>query len=377
MLVHLVYFDAGGGHRSAANALRLVIERQQRPWEIQLVNLQELLDSLDIFRKLTGLRLQDVYNLMLKKGWTLGSPQLTAGMHVVIRLYHRKQVALLEKFWRGARPRMVVSVVPNFNRAMAEALRRAAPGVPFVTILTDIADYPPHFWIERESEYLICGSERAVAQARALGRPDSRIFRTSGMILHPRFYEPVGVDRRAERRRLGLDPDLPTGLVLFGGQGSSVMLEIAARLDAPGIPMQLILICGRNEKLAARLRGAAHKMPRFVEGFTTEVPYYMHLSDFFIGKPGPGSISEALAMKLPVIIERNAWTLPQERYNAEWVREREVGLVVPNFRRVGEAVRTLLAPDNFARFRANAAAIDNRAVFEIPDILQTILSKAR
>jgi len=377
MLVHLVYFDAGGGHRSAANALRLVIERQQRPWEIQLVNLQELLDSLDIFRKLTGLRLQDVYNLMLKKGWTLGSPQLTAGMHVVIRLYHRKQVALLEKFWRGARPRMVVSVVPNFNRAMAEALRRAAPGVPFVTILTDIADYPPHFWIERESEYLICGSERAVAQARALGHPDSRIFRTSGMILHPRFYEPVGVDRRAERRRLGLDPDLPTGLVLFGGQGSSVMLEIAARLDAPGIPMQLILICGRNEKLAARLRGAAHKMPRFVEGFTTEVPYYMHLSDFFIGKPGPGSISEALAMKLPVIIERNAWTLPQERYNAEWVREREVGLVVPNFRRIGEAVRTLLAPDNFARFRANAAAIDNRAVFEIPDILQTILSKAR
>jgi len=377
MLVHLVYFDAGGGHRSAANALRLVIERQQRPWEIQLVNLQELLDSLDVFRKLTGLRLQDVYNLMLKKGWTLGSPQLTAGMHVVIRLYHRKQIALLEKFWRGARPRMVVSVVPNFNRAMAEALRRAAPGVPFVTILTDIADYPPHFWIERESEYLICGSERAVAQARALGRPDSRIFRTSGMILHPRFYEPVGVDRRAERRRLGLDPDLPTGLVLFGGQGSSVMLEIAARLDAPGIPMQLILICGRNEKLAARLRGAAHKMPRFVEGFTTEVPYYMHLSDFFIGKPGPGSISEALAMKLPVIIERNAWTLPQERYNAEWVREREVGLVVPNFRRIGEAVRTLLAPDNFARFRANAAAIDNRAVFEIPDILQTILSKAR
>lgn len=377
MLVHLVYFDAGGGHRSAANALRLVIERQQRPWEIQLVNLQELLDSLDVFRKLTGLRLQDVYNLMLKKGWTLGSPQLTAGMHVVIRLYHRKQIALLEKFWRGARPRMVVSVVPNFNRAMAEALRRAAPGVPFVTILTDIADYPPHFWIERESEYLICGSERAVAQARALGHPDSRIFRTSGMILHPRFYEPVGVDRRAERRRLGLDPDLPTGLVLFGGQGSSVMLEIAARLDAPGIPMQLILICGRNEKLAARLRGAAHKMPRFVEGFTTEVPYYMHLSDFFIGKPGPGSISEALAMKLPVIIERNAWTLPQERYNAEWVREREVGLVVPNFRRIGEAVRTLLAPDNFARFRANAAAIDNRAVFEIPDILQTILSKAR
>ena len=58
------------------------MEQQQRPVEIRLVNLQELLDEIDIFRKVTGLRLQDVYNLMLKKGWTLGSPQLMAGMHV-------------------------------------------------------------------------------------------------------------------------------------------------------------------------------------------------------------------------------------------------------------------------------------------------------
>ncbi len=85
-----LFFDAGGGHRSAANALRLAIEREGRPWEVRLVNLQELLDPLDVFRKLTGLRLQDVYNLMLKKGWTLGSPQLTAAMHLLIRLYHRE-----------------------------------------------------------------------------------------------------------------------------------------------------------------------------------------------------------------------------------------------------------------------------------------------
>ena len=58
----------------------------------------------------------------------------------------------------------------------------------------------------------------------------------------------------------------------------------------------------------------------------------MSLADFFIGKPGPGSISEAVAMGLPVIVERNTWTLPQERYNADWVLERNAGLVLPNFR---------------------------------------------
>jgi uncharacterized protein YcbK (DUF882 family) len=63
----LIFFDAGGGHRAAATALRHVMERDKGQWEIRMVNLQELLDSLDVFRKVTGLRLQDIYNLMLRK----------------------------------------------------------------------------------------------------------------------------------------------------------------------------------------------------------------------------------------------------------------------------------------------------------------------
>src|SRR5579863_373880 len=108
--IDLVFFDAGGGHRAAANALCQVMEAQSRPWEVRTTNLQELLDPLDIFRKITRVRLQDLYNLMLRKGWTLGSPQLTSMMHGVIRLYHRPTVKLLEKFWHGERPDLVVSV---------------------------------------------------------------------------------------------------------------------------------------------------------------------------------------------------------------------------------------------------------------------------
>ena len=370
-----IYFDAGGGHRSAAMALQQVIAQQDRPWEIRMVNLQEQLDNLDIFRRITGIRLQDYYNLLLKKGWTLGSGELLKGLHVVIRLFQPALVRMLRDFWRGSQPDMVVSLIPNFNRALKQSLEAALPGTPLVTILTDIADYPPHFWIERQQQYLICGSDRAVAQARGLGHPESDIFRASGMILNPRFYEPVAVDRSAERQRLGLDPQLPTGLVLFGGEGSAVMLEITRSLQSAARPLQLILICGRNQKLAARLRATPSRIPMFVEGFTREVPYYMQLSDFFIGKPGPGSISEAIAMKLPVIVERNAWNLPQERYNCEWVREQDVGLVLRNFRGIGAAVEELLEPATYARMRANAAAQSNRAVFEIPDMLQAILAQ--
>jgi len=372
--IHLVFFDAGGGHRNAATALQVQIERQGLPLDVSLVNLQEVLDPLDIVRKLTGIRIQDLYNKMLRNGWTLGSPQLMRVLQLVVRTYHGPSVRVLEKFWKERSPDMVASVVPHFNRALQESYENAFPGRPFVTVLTDLADYPKHFWVERESQYVICGTEKAVEQARALGHLDGTVYRTSGMILHPRFYETAAVDRAAERKKLGLDPDLPTGIVLFGGFGTRKMLDILRQLNRSALQMQLILICGKNEKLAEALRKEPTRIRIHVEGFTTQIPYFMALSDFFIGKPGPGSISEALAKHLPVIIDCNAWTLPQERYNAHWVREKEVGIVVRSHRQVAGAVAELLKPGELEQFRARAAAMDNRAIFEIPAIFEKILN---
>jgi len=371
------FFDAGGGHRAAATALEMAIRAQNLPWEVRLTNLQDLLDKLDILKKYSGIRIQDFYNSMLRTGWTLGSKHLMRILQLAIRTYHRPIVRVLESHWKETQPDMIVSCVPHFNRALGESFRRAYPGRPFVTILTDIADYPPHFWIERQPQYFICGSDRAVSQARSMGHPSDRIFQASGMILHPRFYDAPVENVAAERERLGLRPGLTTGLVLFGGHGSQVMLEIAQRLDQSSLDLQLILICGRNAKLASALRREKSRLPRFVEDFTTRVNCYMQISDFFIGKPGPGSVSEALAMRLPVIVECNAWTLPQERYNAKWVLEKEVGMVLRNFTKVSEAVEKLIEPGTLARYRANAASLNNRAVFEIPGMLEKTLEQSR
>ncbi len=102
----------------------------------------------------------------------------------------------------------------------------------------------------------------------------------------------------------------------------------------------------------------------------------MALADFLIGKPGPGSVCEALQMGLPVIVERNIWTLPQERYNCDWILEKQVGLVLPNFRGIAAAVEQLIQPATLARYRANAAAVQNRAVFETPEKLAQVLDSA-
>jgi hypothetical protein len=368
--IDLVYFNAGGGHRAAALALEAVCAELQMPWQLRLVNLLEVLDPKDAFRNATGMAMEDYYNKRLARGWTIGLRQELKLLQGIIRLAHRPITRQLRSYWQRTRPDMVVSLIPNFNRAMYQAVTGALPDTPYVTILTDLADYPPNFWIEAgQAQHLICGTAKAVAQARAAGYPDARIHATSGMIIRPDFYRDAPIDRSAERRRLGLDPDRVTGIVMFGGHGSKVMQHIARQLE----DTQLILVCGHNRALAERLRSMSFAAPRLVLEFCPGIQRYMQLSDFFIGKPGPGSLSEAVQQRLPVIVVRNSWTMPQERYNTEWIRDHHLGLVLRSFRTIGPAVQEL--GSRLDEFKASVRRTENRAVFEVPQILARLLAR--
>lgn len=367
--IDLVYVNAGGGHRSAAVALEMAIREQYKDWQVRLVNLFEILDPQDIFRRTTGVKPEDYYNVRLARGWTLGLAQELRILQMFIRLSHKTLVRQLRRHWQTTRPDLIVSMVPNFNRAMYQAAALANPRAPYATILTDFADFPPHFWIEPDqAQHFICGTPRAAAQVRAAVRDESYVHETSGMIINPSFYRDLKLDRRAEMRKLRLDPERPTGMVMFGGHGSRVMRGISKCLD----DVQLILACGHNAVLAEQLRNLPASAPRLVVGFTSQISYYMQLSDFFIGKPGPGSISEAVQQGLPVIVVRNAWTMPQERYNTEWVEENGTGVVLDSFKAIRSGVARM--SDHIDLYRAGVRCIKNRAVFEIPGILQRILA---
>jgi 1,2-diacylglycerol 3-beta-galactosyltransferase len=265
---------------------------------------------------------------------------------------------------------MVVSLIPNFNGIMFRSLEAILPGTPYVTVMTDIADTPPRFWQEPQDQYLICGSAKAYLQARLAGwyRPE-RVFQVSGMILSPSFYGPPGRPP-ITRQGIGFEDETMTLLVSFGGYGSSVASEILGHLDASGHPFQSIVLCGRNDKLLASLIGR----PRcHAVGFTDRVADYMRIADVFVGKPGPGSISEALQIGLPVIVEINGRTLVQERYNATWVEERGVGIGLKSFSEIDKAVAYLASDNTLAAYRTRALELRNRAVFEIPEILAAIL----
>ena len=367
--VDLVWFNAGGGHRSAAQALAQVLLAEGETWQVRLLRLTEVLDPGNLFQRVLGLEPEDLYNKRLASGFTLGLAQELKLLQALIRISHGAMVQRLARHWRATRPDLVVSLVPNFNRALHDALALARPGVPFVTVLTDMADHPPRFWIEPGlAQHVVCGTAHAAAQALAAGCSPQRVHRSSGMILRPGFYVPPCTDRPAARRAAGLDTHTPTGLVLFGGHGSRAMKRIAQRL--PDTP--LILMCGRNEALAAELRALPARAPRVVLGHTPEVARWMQLADFFIGKPGPGSLSEAVQMGLPVIVTRNAWTMPQERFNTDWVQQHGLGVVHRSFATVRDAVAQVTR--ELPAYRARVRQLDNRAVFELPRILDRIVS---
>jgi UDP-N-acetylglucosamine:LPS N-acetylglucosamine transferase len=367
--IHLIYFNAGGGHRSAALALQEVIAEKHPEWNVSLINLFEVIDSERYFQKLTGFAPEDLYNLRLKKGWTRGLATELKIFQAMIRLTHTKLKLKIQKFWKTDPPDLVVSLIPNFNKVMFEALKDQCPNVPYVTVLTDLADYPPNFWIEADQEqYLICGSDQAVSQAREAGYRDGQITQTSGMILRPAFYRSPKIDRQHRRQELGLDPDQATGLVMFGGHGSSQMLKIAKDLSS----RQMIFVCGHNEMLLRKIKALKPSEKHLVFGFTSEINSLMQLSDYFIGKPGPGSLSESIQMGLPVITFKNAATMPQERFNTTWVSTHDYGLVVTKMRDLPDAVDQLIA--NLPSFKAKVSSVNNLAVYEVVEALDGIRS---
>lgn len=380
-VINVVTGKGGGGHYATYHAIRAIAEQHQLPWEFQITDMDAIMVKITEEQqvmnayKLVGSSVSDLYNLMLKQGWTWLWPLQMRLNKLLVKLNYDTGVKYFEKYWAEQQPDLVLSVVTMCNKVLSESLQRVKPGTPYVTLPIDFADCPPGFWIESETNnYTVCATEKFLEQALSQGVKQERIIQTSGMVIHPRFYQPLKNDRRGERERLGLDPDCLTGVVMFGGNGSKVMIEIAKRLERFGKKLQLIFLCGHDQKLAETLESDQSHQRKFVTTFTTDVPYYMHLADFFIGKPGPGSLSEAIAMKLSVITECNISTLVHEKYNAQWIQENQLGIVLRSFRQIDHAVERFLQPKTFAFYQTNIAAVNNHAVFEVRELLQKILT---
>jgi 1,2-diacylglycerol 3-beta-galactosyltransferase len=371
--------DAGGGHRSTANALLSAAEGQDLPFRLHVESLQAVFEPLDVFQRITGVPSEEIYNALIQHRLTRFLVPLLWIFQRVIRFRWNALKTRLRDALRERSPILVLSLAPNFNGVIRDASREAR--IPFFILLTDYADFPPHFWMETGVDRVIVGTEAASDQARALGIPEERVSRVSGMALHRRFYAP-GRDRRALREEFGIPQDAFALLVLFGGVGSPEIDPLCERLLASSTDWHVVAISGRNPGLEARLRsraeGAAGRL--HVVGFTERVADFMAATDLILTKPGPGTLAEALHVGRPLVVAAGVHTVPQERFNARFVLEKGLGLVVEDWPEFPRAVRMCLENGGavLSRLSESVRALPpNRAVFEILDLLRGFASAPR
>lgn len=367
-IINALVFDAGGGHRAAARALAEAIAELGLPWELHVFN-----PVRDVIRAPLG---EHLYNrVVLRWGWTWAWLPMRWLLRQRARWGRGHYTTIQSEYFRKHSADLVISFGPLLNRIMQAAYQNVRPGAPYVVALTDLADDPPNFWIEDQGRYhFLCPTAHAEQQALARGHPPERVRRISGVPLAPRFSRRADIDRAAERAKIGLAPDIPTAFVSFSSHGSPALFKVAKTLQRMGDAVQAIIICGHNARLEARVRRLG--MAAHVTGYCHQIEHLMQLSDFFIGKPGPGSVSEALSLGLPVITASNRSTLRHERYNCRWLEENGFGIVTPGFDapHMARALRTLLQPGVLAAYRARVDAHENRGIFELVQHLTRLLA---
>lgn len=381
--VLVLYTDSGYGHVATARVLRDYLSAE-RPWRIEIVDVyREILTGLDPFRALTGMSGPDIYNeYALRRGHTrVLWPVIAASSSVAIRLGSPFVVRQLSAYLRAQRPDLVISVMPLINAAVAASLRQLGGTIPFVTVVTDFCEPMHAAWIQSADQYVVCGTEKCREQARRFGLPPEQIIAVNGLVLSPKFHAAAQTrtpaSAAAARAVLGLAPDRLTGLMMFGGRGADRMFDFAAAIEASDLPVQMIYVCGTNHEIADDIATLPTRRPRHVIGFSDAIERYMAASDFFIGKPGPGAISEAMVMGLPMILEVGARLLAQERYNATWAQAIGAALSFRNAESLCAAIAALSGPERLAAMRRAIAQQPNSAIFDLPALLDGIFSGCR
>ncbi len=364
--------DTGGGHRSAAEAISDALAR-------------EFPDRYDV-QILDGISQAAIFPFNHVPEWYL--PFVThaeflwgAGFHSTNRVSVIRSAQPLLYAMIGVRlrrllcelqPDLVVSVHPILTALGRRSLRRAGSSAPFVVVVTDLFD-AHGIWFDPGADLTLVATSGADAKARRRGIPDERI-RVVGMPVSLQFLS-RGRSKAEQRAHLGLDPDKTTVLLVGGGEGMGRLYDITRAIADKSLPIQLVVIAGRNKPLKAKLEASEWPIPVVVQGFVKNMPEWMRASDVLITKAGPGTIMEGLACGLPILL---FGFLPgQEEGNVTFVEQSGVGVIRQEPEEIARTLSEWLAPgsDILAQYSARARALARPgAALDIASILDDVLT---
>jgi processive 1,2-diacylglycerol beta-glucosyltransferase len=170
---------------------------------------------------------------------------------------------------------------------------------PLFGVVTDFAVHA--LWIVKHVDCYYVATEEARRQLLRKGLPDGRI-RVTGIPVDPVFS--TSELPRTARRKLGLDRDLPTVLLLSGGFGVGPTVELMKSVRELKSPFQLLVVAGANEKMRKEASAAANSLPVpcKVYGFVNNMHELVDAADVVVSKPGGLTASEVTAKGRPLIV---------------------------------------------------------------------------
>jgi len=329
---HIVFYfsDTGGGHRSAAEA---IIEAVQLEYKNQVTT-----EMVDFFKDYAPRPFNQVgamypYMVMAPHLWGAGfhatdgrarARFITTSMWPIARLPARALI-------REHPADLIVTVHPFANSFALRALGNDRP--PFITVVTDMVTTHA-LWYDRRADLILVPTETARQRALKYNMPEEKV-RVAGLPVADKYCQPKG-RKSTLRKKLGWPVDKPIVLMVGGGDGMGPLGKTAAEIDASGLNVGLVIVCGRNQRLKTSLESLKWQNPTLIYGFTRDMPDFMRAADFIVTKAGPGTIAEALNAELPIILYSK---LPgQEDGNVTFVEEEGAGVWAPYPK---DVVRTL------------------------------------
>ncbi|CAH8285678.1 unnamed protein product [Eruca vesicaria subsp. sativa] len=353
--VLILMSDTGGGHRASAEAIRDAFKIQYGDKYRVIVK--------DVWKEYTGWPLNDMessYKFMVKhvQLWKVAfhttSPKWVHSCYLAaIAAYYAKEV---EAGLMEYKPEIIISVHPLMQHIPLWVLKwqELQKRVLFVTVITDLNTCHPTWYniiigrfvivstckkIDLLSSYgfrfhpgvnrCYCPSQEVAKRALFDGLDESQV-RVFGLPVRPSFARAVLV-KDDLRKELEMDQDLRAVLLMGGGEGMGPVKETAKALEDSLYDKdnkkpigQMVVICGRNKKLASALEAIDWKIPVKVRGFETQMEKWMGACDCIITKAGPGTIAESLIRSLPIIL--NDYIPGQEKGNVPYVVESGAGV---------------------------------------------------
>jgi len=345
--------DTGGGHRSAANAITAALDEIEEPFAFEhrvedvAAHCSFPLTQLGLGYSMALRYAPPVYGALYYA--TNGRRRYRALVRFCEPLYRER----LRDLFLSYQPDVIVSVHPLLNHAALRA--RADAGmqrVPIVTVITDLGKVHES-WLMPDADAVVVPAREVYERALSRGISPSRL-RLLGQPIHPQFDDVVGTKEEL-RSHLALPQDRLVVMLMAGGEGGGKLLPTTLTLAKARLPIHLLVVCGRNEPLRERLEELAASLPTpmTVLGFTNKIPEYFRAVDLLVTKAGPGSLAEANAAQLPVVVYD--YVPGQERGNVEFVRHNGLGAVaIHGAAEVVRAVRTMIrTPHRLEEIRRN------------------------